>query len=373
MNHQLTYLRHYIIQRFNSGELRDLCFDLAVDYENLGGEGKSDKVRELIALLCRQRRLENLIILVEKMRAESLNIDIQSIYNNEATSLLTEEPQSNRTNSLLKTFVLGSLVVLLAFISVIVFPFFLNLLKQPSETGNSLAANSITTSPTCSVQVGPLITGRDRILPGEHIPTSILVTNPENQQVTYHWRASCGVMEPSLQTNVFQSTYYAPNYVILDQITLVVQTENCEPIERTVQVWVANPDVGNPPDCTPGVQPTVVPTIIVPPAVELVIFTDYIVEENDSLELIAVKMNSSVELMQKHGIDANDLLPGTLLRLPVANPEYCPGMRSYVVRDQDTVYRIALLFNTTVDALQRINNFDEHYTLYITSVICVPL
>lgn len=47
---------------FNEDEVRTLCFALGVEYDNLGGTGKSGKVRELIALM---RRVGRLGVLVE--------------------------------------------------------------------------------------------------------------------------------------------------------------------------------------------------------------------------------------------------------------------------------------------------------------------
>ena len=77
--------------------------------------------------------------------------------------------------------------------------------------------------------------------------------------------------------------------------------------------------------------------------------------------------------MAKHGIDAEDLIPGATLRLPIANSAYCPGTRAYVVRDKDTVYRIAAAFGTTVEAIAQLNALDPAYTIRVTEVICIPV
>jgi len=57
----LTELRQILITRFDENELRDLCFDLQVDYDGLPGEGKTGRARELIAYLERRKRLPDLI------------------------------------------------------------------------------------------------------------------------------------------------------------------------------------------------------------------------------------------------------------------------------------------------------------------------
>lgn len=54
-------LRQLLIKRFNKPELKDLSFDLGVDYEDLSGSSKKDKARELLAYLDRRGRLPELV------------------------------------------------------------------------------------------------------------------------------------------------------------------------------------------------------------------------------------------------------------------------------------------------------------------------
>ena len=63
----LSHLRHGIMESYNMEEFKNLCSDLGVDHENLGGEGKDAKIRELIAYLNRRGNLSGLI---EKCLAE---------------------------------------------------------------------------------------------------------------------------------------------------------------------------------------------------------------------------------------------------------------------------------------------------------------
>ena len=56
-----TALRELLAGRFNLEELRTLCADLGVDYDDLPGEGKTARARELIAFLDRRGRLPQLI------------------------------------------------------------------------------------------------------------------------------------------------------------------------------------------------------------------------------------------------------------------------------------------------------------------------
>jgi SMODS-associated and fused to various effectors sensor domain/Effector-associated domain 7 len=64
----LTSLRQVLSNDFNDGELRDLCFDLGVDYESLPGQGKSDKAREFVDYMRRYRRIEALLTRGRQLR-----------------------------------------------------------------------------------------------------------------------------------------------------------------------------------------------------------------------------------------------------------------------------------------------------------------
>jgi hypothetical protein len=61
-------LRTALTQHFNEGELRTLCADLGIDYENLPGDAKSDKARELVAYAERYGRTAELLTYVRRER-----------------------------------------------------------------------------------------------------------------------------------------------------------------------------------------------------------------------------------------------------------------------------------------------------------------
>ena len=63
-----TQLRQMIVDHFNKGELRSLCFDLGIDYEDLAGSGKVDKARELIEYCERHGRAAELISACRRLR-----------------------------------------------------------------------------------------------------------------------------------------------------------------------------------------------------------------------------------------------------------------------------------------------------------------
>jgi hypothetical protein len=57
----LIHLRRIFTERFDESELKDLCFDLGVEYEGLRGERYADRVRELLTYFGRRRRLPELV------------------------------------------------------------------------------------------------------------------------------------------------------------------------------------------------------------------------------------------------------------------------------------------------------------------------
>ena len=60
----LKTLRDALDNGYSDGELRDLCLELNLDYEDLPGDGQAAKARELV-LFCKRRGL--LAALVERV------------------------------------------------------------------------------------------------------------------------------------------------------------------------------------------------------------------------------------------------------------------------------------------------------------------
>ena len=63
-----TELRQVLDTYFNTAELRNLCHDLKIDYESLGGVGKSEKAREIVTHCERHGFMSELIQLCIKLR-----------------------------------------------------------------------------------------------------------------------------------------------------------------------------------------------------------------------------------------------------------------------------------------------------------------
>lgn len=61
-------LRHLLNEYFSEGEIREVCFDLEIPYDELSGRGKREKVMELIGYLERRNRLADLLELGRQLR-----------------------------------------------------------------------------------------------------------------------------------------------------------------------------------------------------------------------------------------------------------------------------------------------------------------
>jgi DNA-binding NtrC family response regulator len=65
-----TDLRRTLEEKFGLEEIRDLCFDLDIDFDTLPGEGK--KARELVAYCRRRDRLKELATRIAELRPGAL-------------------------------------------------------------------------------------------------------------------------------------------------------------------------------------------------------------------------------------------------------------------------------------------------------------
>lgn len=61
-------LRDNMNAYFNMSEIHSLCFDLGIEFEELSGDTRSDKVKALISFMQRHGRLDELIKLVQQQR-----------------------------------------------------------------------------------------------------------------------------------------------------------------------------------------------------------------------------------------------------------------------------------------------------------------
>jgi serine/threonine protein kinase len=66
----LVKLRQILTTRFDEGELRTLCFDLGIDYDDLPAEGRANTARELVYYLERHDRISELVTFGERLRPD---------------------------------------------------------------------------------------------------------------------------------------------------------------------------------------------------------------------------------------------------------------------------------------------------------------
>lgn len=66
----LNSLRIILVESFNVEELQTLCFEMGIDYENLGGQGKAGKARELVSYVARHGLITELISAGEQLRPD---------------------------------------------------------------------------------------------------------------------------------------------------------------------------------------------------------------------------------------------------------------------------------------------------------------
>ena len=100
-------LRQLLSESFDDNELRDLCFDLRIDYESLPGDGKSAKARELVMYCDRHKRLDEFLgrlpaackaIVTSRRRADidARVVRLDRLERKDALDLMAELAKNNR-------------------------------------------------------------------------------------------------------------------------------------------------------------------------------------------------------------------------------------------------------------------------------------
>jgi LysM repeat protein len=106
---------------------------------------------------------------------------------------------------------------------------------------------------------------------------------------------------------------------------------------------------------------------------EMFIFIDYTVAAGETMYSISTRRDTSMALMAMYGIDANDMVVGRQIRLPIVNTNYCAGFRDYhLVVEGDNVFRIAQTTGTTNEAIQQANALGADFRIRTNTVLCIP-
>lgn len=187
------------------------------------------------------------------------------------------------------------------------------------------------------------------------VPTGTIVTNVEGVDVTVK-------SDPDKEVRVlsFQGA-------LADSSMIPEEQPSLQPPDQS-QVQPEPVELPTEEPATPVIPPTSTP---VP---DPIIFEQYVVQQGDSLYGIATRPDTAIALMARYGISQDDLVPGTVIQLPVGNPSFCAGggNQPYAVGEGDTAFSIGRRFGISADELRVINNLDENYTVYGASIICVP-
>lgn len=139
--------------------------------------------------------------------------------------------------------------------------------------------------------------------------------------------------------------------------------ENEQPAEQPVATETPVPE--NTPEPPP-------PEPIATAVPEKVILIDYTIQQSDSLYSIANRTDTSIALMALYNIAQDNLVPNSVIDLPVGNPAYCPGRRPYAVGEGDTAFSISRRFNISKEELQSINGLNAEFTVRVADILCIP-
>ncbi|HSH35856.1 LysM domain-containing protein [Schnuerera sp.] len=102
----------------------------------------------------------------------------------------------------------------------------------------------------------------------------------------------------------------------------------------------------------------------------------YTIKSGDTLYILAQKYNTTVEAILKinPGIDPNNLQIGQVICIPKAAPPMppCPNGFYYTIKEGDTFYKLSQQFGVSVEAIMRANPGVDPNNLQIGQVICIP-
>lgn len=118
------------------------------------------------------------------------------------------------------------------------------------------------------------------------------------------------------------------------------------------------------PTPSPTPRPTATPT---PTSGEI----EYVVQEGDNLFRLSLRFGSTVEaiLARNPAVEPERLQIGQVLIIPVMGTPSEEFV--YVVQEGDNLFRIALRFNTTVEAIQAANGLEDT-TIYVGQELIIP-
>lgn len=102
--------------------------------------------------------------------------------------------------------------------------------------------------------------------------------------------------------------------------------------------------------------------------------TIYVVRRGETLASIAARYGVTEAALRRANpfLDGIRLRPGLPLCIPPRRPVVCPGGFTYTIIAGDNIYRIASRYGTTVAAILRANPGLDPNRLYVGQRICIP-
>ena len=103
----------------------------------------------------------------------------------------------------------------------------------------------------------------------------------------------------------------------------------------------------------------------------------YTIKAGDTLYMLAITYNTTVQAIMalNPGLDPNNLRIGQVICIPIVTPPHtCPvGSFAYTIKAGDTLYMLAITYNTTVQSIMALNPGLDPNNLRIGQVICIPI
>lgn len=101
-------------------------------------------------------------------------------------------------------------------------------------------------------------------------------------------------------------------------------------------------------------------------------YFEYVVRSGDTLWQLAQRYNTTVDAIKKlNGLSGNNLSVGQILKIPSAGSSSAPYFE-YTVRSGDTLWQLAQRYNTTVNAIKNLNRLSSD-VLNIGQVLRIPV